>query len=182
MFSKIGLLKSLSILSIALGIFGIFASFMALREHWIGMGEERVQARWDAQVQQQQTAAARYEAVLLKQVRAKESQLNKTNERINHDYVARELDKDARIADLLAELGRLQHALNNSAPRHCGVPATSSHARSSAAADDSPASAEQLLGECGQRYAELAAEAARLANQVIGLQQYAAMCQRRGEE
>ena len=155
----------------------LIAALLLLRWHWVGVGEDRVQARWDAQVQQQQTATAKYEAALLKQVRAQESQLNKTNERINHDYVARELDKDARIADLLAELGRLQHALNNTAPRHCGVSASGGHARPGPAVDDSPASAEQLLGECGQRYAELAAEAARLANQVIGLQQYAAMCQ-----
>lgn len=156
----------------------LIAALLVLRWHWVGVGEDRVQARWDAQVQQQQTVAAKYEAALLKQVRAQESQLNKTNERINHDYVTRELDKDARIADLLAELGRLQQSINNAAPRHCGVSACGGHTRASPAVDDSAASAEQLLGECGQKYTELAAEAARLANQVIGLQQYAVMCQR----
>lgn len=156
----------------------LITALLLLRWHWIGVGEAHVQARWDAQVQQQQTAAARYETALLKQVRAQESQLNKTNERINHDYVTREIDKDARIADLLAELERLQHALANAAPRHCGVSAPGSDTRSGPAVDDSPARAEQLLGECGQQYAAVAAEAARLANQVIGLQQYAAMCSR----
>lgn len=165
------------ILSSTLAV-ALIAVLLFLRWHWIGVGQERVQARWDAQVQQQQTAAARYETALLKQVRAQESQLNKTNERITHDYVTRELDKDARIADLLAELGRLQHALANAAPRSCGVPTPGSNSRSGPATDDSAASAEQLFGECSQRYASVAAEAARLANQVIGLQQYAAMCQR----
>lgn len=158
----------------------LIAVLLFLRWHWIGVGQDRVQARWDAQVQQQQTIAANRQAELLREARAKESQLNKSNERINLDYVQREGIANNHSDAAIAANHSLQQSIANTAS-HSGLPASGQNSCTCSAAYADAAKARQLLGECSSEYTALAATADRLANQVIGLQQYAVMCQRGGE-
>ena len=60
------------------------------------------------------------------------------------------------------ELGKLRDIIARAQESAASAPGT----------DDSAATASELLGECSERYQALGEEAGRLANQVIGLQQY----------
>jgi len=156
----------------------LIAALLLLRWHWIGVGEERIQAKWDAQVQQLQTAAAKHEADLLKQIRTQESQLNKTNERINLDYAQREGIAVIHSDAATAANNSLQQSIT-SAAGHRGLPTPGQDSCTCAAAYADAAKARELLGRCSAEYTALAATTDGLANQVIGLRQYAVMCQRR---
>lgn len=139
------------------------AAGMAVRSHLIGVGEARVQARWDAQI-----AVDRDETLRLERERTAEQLVKfRNSERITDEQSTREAATRQRIAAGNAVADSLRSTI--AALNQREVSASAGDARAGAFAQ-SAATARELFGACTERYRDLAAEADRLRDQVTGLQ------------
>lgn len=152
---------------VAAGAYGV----AQLRAHWIGTGEARVQAKWDAQQEANRKAAAEQVKQQAREAEARKDQVKRNaDEQIRLDAARR-----ARLAAALAELERLRQQLaagpdgGDAALPTAGDPAAESCAREAAAL-------RFVVGRCQERRTDVAAAAEALRDQVIGLQADAAMC------
>lgn len=153
------------------------AGMLMVRSHWIAEGRAEVQQRWTAQDEANRTAAAENALELQRIARRDETRRQEANERIarelktrNAGLVQRARTADARNRELLDTID----ALN---ARDLAMPSASADASSGSGPDGAAITARNLLGQCSSRYVAVAADAARYASQVIGLQQYATLCQ-----
>lgn len=168
----------LAILAVALGLIAL--GIGRVRGHWIGVGEQRVQARWDAQAERDRAAAAENAAELERIARLAEVRKQTEAERIAREQEARlsglaqRADAvDARNRGLLGTIAALNGRVRE-------LSRATAHAGAAAVVDDPAVIARELLGQCSSRYAAVAADAGRLASQVMGLQQYAGLCLAQG--
>lgn len=145
-----------ALLAIVIGVTGI-VSYRA--------GAKSVQAKWDAQKNEQVKARAELEA----QYRAKEQQLVAAKQEAEVAYVELKNRFDRDAAGARRELDRLRSALAARQPA-----ATPANPASIPKLDATPGIQGELLGECAQALVGLAAEADGLAAQLIGLQRYVA--------
>lgn len=155
------------------------AGVLKVRSHWIAEGSAEVQQRWDEQVKTDRATAAENALELQRIARRDETRRQEANERIarelktrNAGLVQRARTADARNRELLDTID----ALNAS---DLAMPSASADASSGSGPDGAAITARKLLGQCSSRYVAVAADAARYASQVIGLQQYATLCQAR---
>lgn len=144
----------------------ITAAGVALRSHWIGTGEARVQAKWDAQ-----NKADADLALQLAQERAREQ----VNVFRNAERTADESDRREK-----ARAGRLAVAERTVRELLDAIASLDADDLSAAAADPRLAplaerarAGRELLGRCAARYEDLAGRADRLRDQVAGLQDFA---------
>ncbi|WP_304308082.1 hypothetical protein [Pseudacidovorax intermedius] len=147
-------------------LFALLAALgLAVRSHWISIGEGRVQARWDTQKRADAEAALadaqRRNLDLLRQVR--------NTERIADEDNARAAERQLRDAVARNELDRLQRTIAELKRRQ--LPRPGDEAGIAALAREG-ATARELLGRCGGRYADVAAAAEGLRDQVTGLQAF----------
>lgn len=141
----------------------LVAAGMAVRSHLIGVGEARVQARWDAQKK-----VDLEETLRLERERDSERMIKFRNaERIADEQAKREGALRQRIAAGNAVADSLQHTIDRLNRRDLSE--AGSDPRSVALAQGA-ATARELLGSCTERYRWLGAEADRLRDQVAGLQ------------
>lgn len=148
-----------------------------LRAHWVGVGAQGVQAAWDAQIAADRAAAAENAAELQRIARLDQTRKQEQADRIAHD-------QEQRLAALALSAGRTAArnrsllgtiaALNG---RVAELSRSGADAGTCAIADAHAVTARNLLGQCSSRYAAMAERAGELASQVIGLQQYAQLCQ-----
>lgn len=139
------------------------AGVLAVRSHWIGVGEAKVQARWDRQQRTDQE-----ESLRLQQEASLELLARMRNAERNADEQARrEAATAGRIAALDQRVGRLLATLKALDGRDLPAPAD---AAGVAALAREAAAARGLFGACAQRYRDVAAAAGQLKDQVIGLQ------------
>jgi len=151
------------------------AAVAALRSHWVGLGSERVQQRWSAQVADDTAAAATHTAELQRLLRADETRKQLQAERIAHENALREKNLRVRVERAGARNRSLLDtiaALNAAS----AVPGAGADAGTATVADGGADIARELLGQCSSRYTAVAADADRYADQVTGLQGYAALC------
>lgn len=167
----------IAIIAAVLAIAG--AGVLMVRANWMAEGGAKVQQRWDAQVSADRAAAAENALELQRIARRDETRRQEANERIarelktrNAGLVQRARTADARNRELLDTID----ALN---ARDLAMPSASADASSGSGPDGAAIAARNLLGQCSSRYVAVAADAARYASQVIGLQQYATLCQAR---
>ena len=136
---------------------------LAWRSHLIATGDmqgaARVQAAWDAQENERNTATARDNATKFRNA-----------ERTAHEDAqraaarrARDVAAAAAVRGLRNEVARLNSRPDPYAPGDAGLAACAGEA----------ATARELLGESSGAYQQLAEEADGLRDQVIGLQQFA---------
>lgn len=149
---------------------------VALRGHWVSQGEQRIRKEWVAQDEHNARIAAENAAELQRLARRAETLKQEEAERIARDQETRlaRLAKHAGVVD-----ARNRSLLNTIAAlnaRDRELSRARADASAGPVADGAAATARELLGQCSSRYAAVAAEAGRLASQVIGLQQYARMC------
>lgn len=148
---------------IAAVLAALAASAAAVRSHLIGVGEARVQAKWDAQKALDQAETLR----LARESAADQLTKFRNAERITDDQDKREADTRQRIAAGDAVADRLRgtiEALNRrDVSAAAGDPAV-------VALAESAATARQLFGSCTEKYRGLAENADRLRDQVSGLQ------------
>lgn len=136
---------------------------LALRAHWIGVGADGVQDRWNAQIRADQAEALRRQ-----QLAARDQLTRFTNAERNADEQAkREAATAGRIAQLDRTVDGLRDALGAIARRP--VPAADDAAGLVALIGEATTTRE-LFGACAARYRDVAAAAAELADQVTGLQ------------
>lgn len=150
---------------------------LATRAHLVGVGEQRVQARWDAQAKEDRRAAAENALELERLARASEARRQAQAEEIAREQAtiaaslrtatARAEQRNRSLRDTIDRLNRRDAELSRAAANACA----------GSGPDGAAAEARELLGECSARRRELATEAGSLAGQVIGLQRYAAICQ-----
>lgn len=141
-----------------------------LRAHWVGVGEARVQARWD-----EATAQAAERAASAAQEQSREDLARfRAAERNADEQDRRELDRSAYLAAARAESERLRSAIADRAAATSAVPQAGDPG--SAALAREAATARELLGSCQARYLAVAAAAEEHRDQVAGLQVDAAMC------
>lgn len=151
----------------------VTAGVLAVRSHWIGLGEANVQAHWDAQQRLDQA-----ESLRLQQEASREQFARVRNAERNADEQARrEATTANRIAALNQRVGRLLDTVATLNGRDLPAP---TDAAGVAALARQAAAARQLLGACAGRYSDVAAAADQLRDQVIGLQADAATVCRGG--
>ncbi len=160
----------LAIVAAVLGIVG--TGVLMVRGHWIAQGSAEVQKRWDDQVQTDRATAAENALELQRIARRDETRKQEANERISRDLktrnaglVQRARTTDARNRELLDTIA----ALN---ARDLAMPSAGADAGPGSGPDGAAIAARNLLGQCSSRYIAVAADAARYASKVIGLQQY----------
>ena len=165
---------------------GAVMGFRAWNAHLIAegyaQGSKAVRTEWNTaearrQADEMEAAAlasdkrAQAEAAAREAEQAKQQQA----ERVAREQAQREqtLRDAARRADVraLSLLDRIAALDARDAAAAADVPGAAPDARAAAFADGA-ATARELLGSCGQRYAELGAEADGLRIQVMGLQDY----------
>lgn len=141
----------------------VTAGGLAVRAHWIGVGEATVQARWDIQKRADQD-----ESLRLQQQASREQLARMRNAERNADEQAR---REAATAGRIAALGqRVDRLLTTLATlNRRDLPAPTDAAGVAALAREA-STARQLLGACAGRYRDVAAAADQLRDQVIGLQ------------
>ncbi len=165
-------------LAVIAGVLALAAAGVAmLRAHWVGVGARGVQAAWDAQQTADRAAAAENAAELQRIARLDQTRKQEQADRIAHD-------QDQRLAALALSAGRTAArnrsllgtiaALNG---RVAELSRSGADAGACTVADAHAVTARNLLGQCSSRYAAMADRAGELASQVIGLQQYAQLCQ-----
>lgn len=141
----------------------LVAGGLAIRGHFIGVGEAKVQARWDAQkeVDLGQTLALERERNADQLARFKNAERN-TDEQARRDALrasrdsASAAERDGLLATIAAINGR-------ELPQTCDAACVAAFAREAAAG-------RELLGRCATRHQAVAAGADELRDQVIGLQ------------
>lgn len=140
-----------------------------LRAHWVGEGEARVQARWDAATAKATARAASQAADEYQGDMAR----FRAAERNADEQDRRERDRSGQLAAARAESEQLRGAIAqlDAADR---LPQAADPGASAFAGQ--AATARELLGRCQARYLAVAASAAELADQVTGLQADAGMC------
>lgn len=145
----------------------IASAVMLVRAHWIGVGQARIQARWDAQkvVDDAETLRRERQANAEQLARFKNAERN-ADEQANRE--AARSQRDAALGRRLAGLRATIAALNRRP-----LPAPSDDAGVAALAGEA-ATARELLGRCSERYRTVASAADELRDQVIGLQADAA--------
>ncbi len=150
---------------------------LATRSHLVGVGEQRVQSRWDAQVAKDRAAAAENSLELERLARASEARRQAQAEEIAREQTS--IATALRTAAARAEQRNrsLRDTIRRLNDRDAELSGAAADAGTGAGPDGSATEARELLGECSARRRDLAAEAGSLAGQVIGLQRYAAMCQ-----
>jgi hypothetical protein len=145
----------------------VVAAGVALRAHWVGLGEANVQGRWDAQTRTDLEASAQ----LQRQANADLLIRMKNSERNADEQARMAALRDARDAAAATERGRLLATIATLNRRQ--LPATCDAACVAALAREAAAGRE-LLGSCATRYQSVAAAADGLRDQVTGLQADAA--------
>jgi hypothetical protein len=159
-------------LAVVLGVKAIRAHDVSVGD---GQGAARVQASWDAQ-----KAVDQAEALRLERERSAEQLIKFRNaERITDDQDKKATVRERRIAAGSAVAARLRNTID--ALNRRDLSAGGSDPQSAALAGEA-AAARELLGSCTQAHRDLAAAADELRDQVIGLQAYAAMCQKPPEQ
>lgn len=144
----------------------IAAGGAAVRSHLIGVGEARVQAKWDKQKQ-----ADADQALVLAQAAARDQAVRDRN-------AERTADEDHRREQ--ARLDHLAAAERTARGLRDAIAKLDADDLSAAAADprvaaiaQRAATARGLLGECSDRRLDLAGKAQRLRDQVAGLRDFA---------
>lgn len=150
------------------GLLGVGAGWTA----WVaGQGREQgaasVHAQWERVRAEQYANAAAAE----KDARAQEALRARNAERIAHDQALREAALRRRLAHSDAALRSLRDTIAELDAGDTDLPGAPAHAGAAAGAGQA-ATARELLGACGERYAAVAAEADGLREQVTGLQQF----------
>lgn len=150
---------------------------LAMRAHLVAVGEQRVQARWDAQVEKDRRAAAENALELERLARASEARRQAQAEEIAREQAS--IAASLRTAAARAEQRNrsLRSTIDRLNRRDVELSRAAADAGAGPGPDGAAAVARDVLGECSTRRRELAAEAGSLAGQVIGLQRYAAICQ-----
>lgn len=140
-----------------------------LRAHWTGVGEMRVQARWD-----QATAQTAARAASAAQEKNREDLARfRAAERNADEQDRMERGRNDRLAAARAESERLRDALAER-DAAAGVPQAGDPGAVALARE--AATARELLGRCQARHLDMAAAADELRDQVAGLQADAQMC------
>ncbi|WP_422099108.1 hypothetical protein [Variovorax sp.] len=168
----------LALIAIVVALAG--TGLLMVRAHWLAEGGAKVQQRWDARDAADSAAAAANALELQRLARRSETLKQQQTERIARDLQDRNAllahrngTLDARNRELLGTIA----ALDADDAALDAVPGAPAHAGAPRAADGRAAVAREVLGRCSGRYAAVATDAARFASQVIGLQQYATVCQ-----
>lgn len=147
----------------------------AIRSHFIGVGEARIQSRWDAQKTVDQA-----ETLRLERERSAEQLLKfKNAERISDEQQKLEEARLRRIAAGDAVADRLRNTIDALNRRDLS---TASGAPRSIAIAQEAATARQLFGSCTEKYRSLGADADGLRDQVSGLLDYVAKVCRPSEQ
>lgn len=151
--------------------------FQWQRSHYIGLGESRVQARWNAQRLADEKEALREE----RERRAEENRKVKEAERItDENHVLQQEMADLRVAVVHRERS-LHDDIADLQQRLTEQERTSQDALAAARAREACTVAE-LLGRCTARYRTVAAAAQELKIQVMGLQDWEHnVCQANGQ-
>lgn len=162
----------LALVIAAAGLFGV----SAYNAHYIDQGRADVQAKWDAA--EKTRVAAEQKAMLERQQeeRAKEQAMQRAHEQQEVERAQREQALENRAA----ALQRTNDGLRGTIARLDAASRERRAASASAAADveaDAAARARELLASCADEYRGMAASAAGLANQVIGLQEHIVIIQ-----
>lgn len=148
---------------VAAVVAALVAAGTAVRSHLIGIGEQRVQARWDAQ-----KVVAQAETLRLERERNADQMLRFRNaERISDEQAKLEAARQRRIAAGDAVADSLRSTIERLNRRD--VSTAGGDPRSVALAQEA-ATARQLFGSCTERYRGLAEKADGLRDQVSGLQ------------
>lgn len=138
---------------------------LAVRAHWVHVGEGRVQGQWDK-------AKAADAAATLQAERRRNLDLMakvRNTERIADEDARRAAERQRRDAAARTELVRLQRTIDSLRQRQLPEPGDTAGI---AALAREGATARELLGRCSGRYADVAAAADGLRDQVTGLQTY----------
>jgi hypothetical protein len=150
-------------IGIALAIAAAIATAgAALRSHWIGAGEGRVQAKWDAR------KLVDAEAARVLSIAAREEDNRK---RINAERIADEQARQDKARALrIADLERSAHGMRDAIAKldTDDLSAAAADPRVAAVAERAT-TARRLLGSCQARYADVAATANRVRDQAAGL-------------
>ncbi len=154
---------------VAAAVAALVAGVMAVRSHWIGLGDAtgsaRVQKRWDDQKQVDQA-----ETIRLQQEASTEKLRQLRNaERIAENDALKEKDRARRDRDTAVAVDGMRStiaALNGRDVSEAGASPAALAAAARAAA------ARELLGRCTETYRGVAAAADRLRDQVAGLLDY----------
>ena len=148
---------------IAAVLAALTAGAAAVRSHLIGVGEQRVQALWDAQ-----SAADLAETLRLARLAHADQLIKFRNaERISDDQAKREAARSRRDAARDLAIDGMRNTID--ALNQRDVSTAGSDPRAIALAEGA-ATARELFGSCNQAFLGLAAEADRLRDQVAGLQ------------
>lgn len=138
----------------------------AVRAHWIGVGEARVQARWDLQKKADADLALQLHAK-----RASEQDLiNRNAERTAHEDHRREQARLQRLADAQRTVDGLRDAIAKLDADDLSAAAADPRV---AAIAERAIAGRRLLARCAARHTELAGRAQRIRDQAAGLQDFA---------
>lgn len=140
-----------------------------LRAHWIGIGEARVQQRWD---KANELAVTRAASAAQEKSRDDLARF-RAAERNADEQDKKDRGREDRMAAARAESERLRDALAERAAA-AGVPQSGDPGAAAQARE--AATARELLGRCQARYLGVAAAAEELRDQVTGLQADAQIC------
>ena len=162
---------------IFIACFVVLGALLGLRSYWIGMGEDRTQAKWDAANATTAQAAIEHQKEQITKHFEKASQLKEENERINQNDYNRAQIMQAHIDELNFANERLQHTIDQQNTRINRLSAAGANPGTCPAPDDTAAARGRVLAECPAEYAKVASDAERLSRQVAGLQDYARLCQ-----
>lgn len=138
---------------------------LAVRAHWVRVGADRVQAQWDS-------VKADDAEAMLQAERARNLDLMtkvRNTERIADEDARRTAERQRRDAAARSQLVRLQRTIATLQQRKLPEPGD---VAGIAALAGQASTARELLGRCSGRYADLAAAADGLRDQVTGLQAY----------
>lgn len=153
------------------------ASLFGLRSYWIAEGASRVQAQWDAQIQELIQATASHERELWNDYIAQDSQLKNQNERNNLSDYERTQTMLAHINELESAHSSMQRTIAQQRAQLRELSTRATNASTCPASDEPAPSAWDVLAACSTEYTGVATDAEQLATQVAGLQQYAQLCQ-----
>lgn len=141
----------------------VVAAGLAVRSHFIGVGEANVQTRWDAQkaVDQDERLALERERNADQLLRFKNAERN-SDEQVRRDALRATRDS-AAVAERDGLLATIAALSGRELPQTCDAACVAAFAREAA-------TARELLGRCATRHQAVAAGADELRDQVIGLQ------------
>lgn len=158
-------------LALAVALSG-FVGWGAIASHYIDQGRAEVQQRWDKAVLQQERDHGKAIAQQTEKERATEQAAQKAAEQSLQEAARRDAARDRRVADLRRAADGLRRELAAADAAHAAYRAARPDAAAGAALDATAARARELFGACAGRYASVAASAAGLASQVMGLQDH----------